>query len=61
MHSLGYKYGYSLPDPQFVNPVNKVMLYAQQVIIMIKIEDTFDSQNNVLLTNLIEASRISKF
>ena len=33
MHSLGYKYGYSLPDPRFVNPVNKVMLYAQEVII----------------------------
>ncbi|XP_028406355.1 probable lysosomal cobalamin transporter [Dendronephthya gigantea] len=31
LHSLGYKYGYSLPDPKFVNPVNKVMLYAQLV------------------------------
>ena len=35
MHSLGYKYGYSLPDPKFVNPVNKVMLYAQKVIVFL--------------------------
>ncbi|XP_046839392.1 probable lysosomal cobalamin transporter isoform X2 [Xenia sp. Carnegie-2017] len=31
LHSFGYKYGYSLPDPKFVNPINEVMLYAQKV------------------------------
>ena len=30
-HSLGYKYGYSLPTPKFINPVNKIMLCAQKV------------------------------
>lgn len=31
MHSFGYKYGYSLPNPKFINPVNKVMLRAQKI------------------------------
>ena len=31
MHSLGYRYGYALPKPKIMNPLNVVMVYAQEV------------------------------
>lgn len=33
LHSLGYKYGYALPKPELPNPINIIMVQAQEVCI----------------------------